>query len=114
MSRESYRKFIETYKNHPSVVTIKGSVLSNSLSFDLPSASQEDINKIVECNANKATRPVGIPFKLINVSGIIDIVLGYEQLELESNLNSMELNFVSLLLYVNFEILPVAARMPFL
>ena len=30
------KKIIESYKNHPSVVTIKENVLSGSLSFDLP------------------------------------------------------------------------------
>ena len=46
---------IESYKNHPSVVNIKENVLPCSLSFDLPTVSKNDINKIVKSlNSNKA------------------------------------------------------------
>ena len=56
---------IESYKNHPDVVTIKENVLPEILSFELPPASKQDINKIVmSLNANKATGPDGIPLKL--------------------------------------------------
>ena len=58
---------IESYKSHPSVVTIKEKVSAGSLSFDLPPAS--NINKIVKSlNANKATEPDGILSKLITIS----------------------------------------------
>ena len=60
---------IESYKSHPSVVTIKEQVSAGSLSFDLPPVSKEDINKIVKLlNANKATEPDEIPSKLITIS----------------------------------------------
>ena len=72
MSRQSYskKKVIESYKNHASVVTIKENILRDSLSFDLPPASNEDINKIVKSpKANKATGPPdGLPLKLIKLS----------------------------------------------
>ena len=56
---------IESYKNHPNVVTIKENVLPDFLSFELPPASKQDINKIVmSLSANKATGPDGIPLKL--------------------------------------------------
>ena len=43
--------------------------MPGSLSFDLPPASKEDINKIVKSlNINKATGPDGIPLKLIKLS----------------------------------------------
>ena len=46
------------------------------------------MNKIVKSlDANKATWPDEIPFKLTKLSGINDIVFGYVQLELESNLS---------------------------
>ena len=49
------KKITESYKSHPSVATIKENVLPDSLSFDLPPASKEDINMIVKSlNANKA------------------------------------------------------------
>ena len=38
---------IESYKNHPNVVTIKEKVLPDFLSFELPPVSKQDINKIV-------------------------------------------------------------------
>ena len=38
---------IESYKNHPNVVTIKENVLPDFLSFELPPVSKQDINKIV-------------------------------------------------------------------
>ena len=48
---------------------MKENVLTDFLSFDLPPASEEDINKIVKSlNANKATGPDGIPLKLIKLS----------------------------------------------
>ena len=51
-------KTIGTYKNHPSIVNIKRNVLPNSLNFDLPPDSQDDINKIVKSlKASKATGP---------------------------------------------------------
>ena len=54
------------------LVTIKEKVLPNSLSFDLPSASKEDINKIVKSlTANKATESDGIPHKLIKNSASV-------------------------------------------
>ena len=50
-------------------MTIKEKVSAGSLSFDLPPASKEDINKIVKSlNANKATEPDGILSKLITIS----------------------------------------------
>ena len=43
--------------------------MPDSLSFHLPPASKEDINKIVKSlNVNKATRLDGIPLKLIKLS----------------------------------------------
>ena len=43
--------------------------MPGSLSFDLPPASREDMNKIVKLlNINKATGPDGIPLKLIKLS----------------------------------------------
>ena len=63
---------IDSYKNHPSVATIKENVWPDSLSFDLPSTSKEDINKIVDSlNANKAAGPDGIPLDLIKLSSNI-------------------------------------------
>ena len=63
------KKITESYKNHPSVVIIKENIFPSSLSFDLPQASKEDINKIVKSlNANKITGPDGIPLKLIKLS----------------------------------------------
>ena len=57
--RAAAKKTIETYKN----------VLPGPLSFDLPPASKEDINKIVKSlNANKATGPDGMLLKLIKFS----------------------------------------------
>ena len=48
---------------------MKENVLPGSLSFDLPPASKEGINKIVKSlNVNKATGPDGIPLKLIKLS----------------------------------------------
>ena len=48
---------------------MKENVLPCSWSFDLPLACKEDINKIFKLlNANKATGPDGIPFKLIKLS----------------------------------------------
>ena len=76
------KQFIETYKNHPSIVTLKRNALSNSLSFDLPPASQEDIFKIVKSlSASKATWHDEIPLKLTKLSGINNIVFGYVQLQ---------------------------------
>ena len=43
--------------------------MPGSLSFDLPPASKEDMNKIVESvNVNKATGSDGIPLKLNKLS----------------------------------------------
>ena len=43
---------------------MKENVLPDSLSFDLPPASTEDINKIVKSlNVNKTTGPARIPLK---------------------------------------------------
>ena len=54
---------------HSSVTTIKENVLPGALSFDLPPAFKEDINKIVKSlNVNKATGPDGKPLKLIKIS----------------------------------------------
>ena len=70
----AYRKHysannIESYKNHPSVVTMKENVLPCSLSFDSPPAGKKDINKILRSlNASKETEPDGIPLKLIKLS----------------------------------------------
>ena len=70
--RATVKKMIDSYKNHPSVATIKENVLPDSLSFDLPSTSKEDINKIVDSlNANKAVGPDGIPLDLIKLSSNI-------------------------------------------
>ena len=73
MSRQSYnKKIIESYKSNSSVVIIKENFLPDSWSFDLPPASKEDINKIVKSlNANKSTRPDGIPLKLIKLSAYV-------------------------------------------
>ena len=55
--RGTVKKTIESYKNHPGVATIKENLLPDSLSFDLPPASKEDINKVVKLlTANKAHR----------------------------------------------------------
>lgn len=60
---------IETYKDHPSDVSINENILPHYSSFDLPPASKEHINKIVKLfNANKATLPDRIPLKLIRPS----------------------------------------------
>ena len=52
------KKIIESNKNHSSGATIKENVLPDSLSFDLPPAPKEDINKIIKSlNGNKALEP---------------------------------------------------------
>ena len=67
--RDTLKKPLNLKKSHPSIVTVKENILLGCLSFDLPPASKEDINKIVKSlNANKATRPDGIPLKLIKLS----------------------------------------------
>ena len=43
--RATVKQIIESYKIYPSVATIKEKVLPHCLSFDLPPASKEDINK---------------------------------------------------------------------
>ena len=52
--RATTKKIIESYKNHPSVATIKENVLPDSLSFDLPPASKEDgiLLKLIKLCAN--------------------------------------------------------------
>ena len=63
--RATVKKIIESHKNYP----CEEKVLPCSLSFDLPPASNEDINKIVKSlNANKATGPHRKPLKLIKLS----------------------------------------------
>ena len=60
---------IETYKDHPSDVSIKENIVPHYSTFDLPPASKEDINKIVKLfNVDKATLPDRIPLKLIRPS----------------------------------------------
>ena len=41
--RATVTKIVESYKNHPSVVKIKGNILTCSLSFDLPPACKKEI-----------------------------------------------------------------------
>ena len=49
----------------------------------------------------KNNGPNGIPFKLIKISGVNDIVLVYVQRELESNLNSTEPIYILIFAVLN-------------
>ena len=61
-------KIIDTYRNCPSVVVIKSSVTQNS-KFNLPNATTQDINKVINSlSSKKATGPESIPVKLIKLS----------------------------------------------
>ena len=66
-------KIIDTYRNHPSVITIKSSVTQN-IKFDLPHATTHEINKIINSlSSDKATVPDDIPVKFIKMSAnVID------------------------------------------
>ena len=71
--RTTVKKIIESYKNHPIIASIKENVLPDSLGFDFPPASKEDINKILKSfNANKATGSDGIPLKLKLSANVVD------------------------------------------
>ena len=67
------RKIIDNYRDHPIVIAIKSSVTRNS-KFDLPHATTQEINKIINSlNSDKATGPDSIPVKFIKMSAnVID------------------------------------------
>ena len=66
-------KIIDTYGDHPSIITIKSSVTQNS-KFNLPHATTQDINKIITLlSTDKATAPDNILVKFIKLSAnVID------------------------------------------
>ena len=72
--RATVKKIIDSYKNDPSALTIKESLLPDLLSFDLTPASKEDkkIIKIIKSlNTNKATGSDGRLLQLIKLSANI-------------------------------------------
>ena len=73
LDETTVESIIETYKNHPSVIAIKES-FTYSNKFNLPHATTQDINKIINSlNVDKATGPDGIPAKYIKLSAnVID------------------------------------------
>ena len=70
---DNLKKIISEYKNHPSVVKIKGSY-KHSGSFDLPKTNRKDINKIIKSlNSKKVASPDKILTKLVKLAAnIID------------------------------------------
>ena len=61
-------KIIDTYRDHPSVIAVKSSVAQHS-KFNLPHATTQDINKIINSlSSDNATGPDGIPVKFIKPS----------------------------------------------
>ena len=62
-------KIIDTCQYHSSVIAIKASYTQNS-KFNLPHATTQDINKIINSlSSGKDTGPNSIPLKFIKLSG---------------------------------------------
>ena len=62
------KEIISVYSNHLSIQKIK-SVFKTDSKFGLPKPTASDINKIIKSlDTNKATGPVGIPAKFVQLS----------------------------------------------
>ena len=62
------KEIISVYSNHPSIQKIK-STFNTDWKFDRPRPTASDINKIIKSlDTNKATGPVGIPAKFVQLS----------------------------------------------
>ena len=66
------KKIIESYENHPRVVTMKENVLPDSMRFDLPPASKEDINKI---SRSVQTKQQGLMEYCLNIFSFLPMLL---------------------------------------
>ena len=61
-------KIIKHYKNHPSIETIN-KICTKKENFDIPTATTEEINKIIkELDSKKATGLHKIPPKIVKMS----------------------------------------------